>query len=66
MPDNRYKWIRTAGADRVYLSGIRPEFGALFGPNKASMLERICSPWVRLYFGSLRFASFARLMLGIR
>ena len=33
---------------------------------KASVLERVCSPRVRLRFGSLRFPSFARLMLGIR
>ena len=45
-----------------------------FGPSKAhysarikaSMLERICSPVVRLYFGSFRFPSFGRLILGIR
>jgi hypothetical protein len=30
---------------------------------KASMLERICSPGVRLRFGSFWFPSFARLML---
>ena len=46
---------------------------AEFGPSlahysariKASVLERICSPGVRLCFGSLRFPSFTRLMLGI-
>jgi hypothetical protein len=27
--------IRTPGAARAYLGGIRPEFGALFGPNKS-------------------------------
>ena len=53
------EWIRTRGATRVYLSGIRPEFGALFGPNKSiDAVKRICSPGVRLYFGSLRFPSF--------
>jgi hypothetical protein len=46
------------------------EFGPILAHylarTKASMLERICSPGVRLRFGSLRFPSFARLMLGIR
>jgi hypothetical protein len=58
--------IRTPGAARAYLGGIRPEFGALFGPNKSIVLQRICSPGVRLCIGSLRFPSFVRLMLGIR
>ena len=35
----RTRWrsggIRKPGAARVYLGGIRPEFGALFGPNKS-------------------------------
>jgi hypothetical protein len=29
------KGIRTAGAARPYIGGIRPEFGASFGPNKS-------------------------------
>ena len=52
----------------VPLGFIWPEFGpslALFGTNKSIELKRICSPGVRLYFGPLRFPSFARLMLGI-
>ena len=48
---------------------IRAEFGPSLAHYsarmKASVLERICSPVVRLCFGSLRFPSFARLMLGI-
>jgi hypothetical protein len=47
---------------------------AEFGPSladysarqKASVLERICSPGIRLCFGSLRFASFARLKADAR
>src|SRR5260370_8073070 len=40
------------------MCGIRPEFGALFSPRKASVLRRsvlgrICSPGTRLCFGSL-------------
>ena len=45
------------------------EFGPSSGHHcaqiRASVLERICSPGVRPCFGSLRFPSFARLMLGI-
>ena len=46
------------------------EFGASLAHSsarqKTSVLERICSPGIRLCFGSLRLASFARLkaMLG--
>jgi hypothetical protein len=32
--------IRTLGAARVSMGEIRPEFGALFGATKASVLER--------------------------
>ena len=47
--------------------------GTEFGPSlahyspriKASVLERISSPWIRLCFGSLRFPSFGRMMRGI-
>ena len=46
---------------------------AEFGPSlarysariKASVLERIYSPWIRTFFGSLRFPSFAKLTRGI-
>jgi len=46
---------------------IQRQFGALIRPRmKVSALERICSPVVRLCFGSLWFSSFARLMFEIR
>jgi hypothetical protein len=32
-------WIRTPGAARVPLGGIRPVFGALFGPTKSIRAE---------------------------
>jgi hypothetical protein len=48
---------------------MRAEFGPSLAHysarKKASVLERICSPGIRLYFGSLRFPSFARLTRGI-
>src|ERR1019366_7979599 len=31
---------------------------------KASVLERICSPWIRLFFEARRFHSFATLARG--
>jgi hypothetical protein len=43
------------------MCGIQPQFGDLFGRQKASVPERICSLGIRLCSGSLRFASFARL-----
>ena len=43
-----------------------PSLAHYSAPIKVSVLERICSPGVRLCFGSLRFSSFARLMFGIR
>jgi hypothetical protein len=49
---------------------LRTEFGPSLARysarQKASVLERICSPRIRLCFGSLRFASFARLKADAR
>jgi hypothetical protein len=42
------------------MGGIQPEFGARFGP-ESIVLERICSPWIRLCFGSLPSASFVKV-----
>jgi hypothetical protein len=48
------------------LSGIRPEFGALFVPEKKYPCRReFCSPGIRQGFGPLRFPSFARRTPGI-
>ena len=33
--DGGARGIRTPGAARAYLGGIRPDIGALFGPNKS-------------------------------
>jgi hypothetical protein len=48
---------------------IRAEFGPSLARHsvriKAPVLERICSPRIRLCFGCLRFSSFARPMRGI-
>ena len=50
--------IRTPGATRVYLGGIRPEFGALFGPKKGIGAGENLFAWGSAHFGSLRFPSF--------
>ena len=59
-------WIRTPGAARASMGGIRPSLAHYSARQKASVLERICSPGIRLCFGSLRFASFARLKADAR
>jgi hypothetical protein len=56
----RSEGIRTSGATRIYLAGIRPHFGALFGTNKRVELKRICSPGfvsTSALFGSFRSSS---------
>src|SRR5262249_22080081 len=50
-------WIRTSGATKAYVGGIRPELGALLRAIRASVLERVCSPGIRLCWdlsGSIR------------
>ncbi len=44
--------------------GIRPEFGALYGPNKSIRAGENLFAWIRLFFRSRRFPSFAMLMHG--
>ena len=50
---------------RLTWAEFGPSSGHYYAQIRASVLERICSPGVRPCFGSLRFPSFARLMLGI-
>jgi hypothetical protein len=50
---------------RLTWAEFDPSSGHYYVQIRASVLERICSPGVRPYFGSLRFPSFARLMLGM-
>ena len=52
----RYRWASPGG--------IRPEFGALFDRNKASVLERICSPAVRSCFGLLFLRDYSAGSVG--
>ena len=53
-------------AAKAYLGGIRPEFGALSRANKCIRAgENLFARGSALLEDSLRFPSFARLMLGI-
>jgi hypothetical protein len=58
--------IRTPGAARAYLGGIRPDIGALFGPNKSIRAGENLFAQGSAPLRILRSPSFARLMLGIR
>jgi hypothetical protein len=49
---------------RIREAEFNPSLAHYSARIKASMLERICSPWIRLFFGALRFPSFTRLTRG--
>jgi len=51
------RWIRPPRTTRVFTHEIRPDFGALFDAIESILPKRICSPGIRLCFGSLRLAS---------
>jgi len=56
-------WIRTPGAARASMGGIRPEFGALFNPNKSIRAGEILFARVSALLRISPVPFFARLML---
>jgi len=54
--------IRTPGAARAYTGGIRPELGALFGPNTSIGAGENLFAWDSALFRLSRFPSFTRPM----